>query len=132
MSVRRKKRPAAVALMTSMGDIAFLLIIFFILASIQKKNKQFTPPEAPGLDEIKGAITVTLDETGKCSVDGEDNVPIEALASRVRELLDKRKESKLVIVEIDRSITYEVSSKVLLAVSEAGGKIGAVGVSPGR
>ena len=132
MSVRRKKRLPAVALTTSMGDIAFLLIIFFILAGIQKKDKEFTPPEAPRLGELKAAITITLDRNGKCSVNEEENVPLDGLAEKIRQMLAKSKEGKLVIVEIDKNQRPDAFTKVMLAVGEAGGQMGAVGIEPAR
>jgi len=133
MSVRRKRRLPAVALTTSMGDIAFLLIIFFVLAGIQRQEKKFAPPEAPRLDELKrrGAVTVTLDRDGKCSVNDEEGVPLDGLAERIRELLAKTRE-KTVIVEIDRNQKPEAYQKVMLAVGEAGGTMGAVGIEPSR
>ena len=132
MSVRRKRRLPAVALTTSMGDIAFLLIIFFILAGITKKEKKFTPPEAPRLDELKGAVTITLDANGMCSVNDEDNVPLDGLAEKIRLLLAKNKDNKLVIVEIDKNQKRDAFTKVMLAVGEAGGKVGAAGIEPVR
>ena len=34
MAIRRRKKPSLVLPLSSMGDIAFLLIIFFMLASL--------------------------------------------------------------------------------------------------
>ena len=133
MSVRRKKRLPAVALTTSMGDIAFLLIIFFILAGIQKKERNLAPPEAPRLDELKkgGAITITLDKNGKCSVNNEDNIPLDGLTAKITQLLAKSKK-KVVIVEIDKHQKRDAYIKVMLAVGEAGGEVGAAGIEPVR
>ena len=133
MSVRRKRRPAAVALTTSMGDIAFLLIIFFILASIPKTGRDLKLAEAPRLDELEGELSVTMDTDGVCWLNNSDvPVPVEALEGLIREELTRRKEGKLVIVKIDRALPFENYSKVFTAVSNAGGTIGATGVEAPR
>ncbi len=129
MGVRRKRRLPMIVPLTSMGDIAFLLIIFFILAGIPKGQRSLTPPEAPGLGEIQAAVTVSMDENGKCYLQG-DIVAVPALQGMVRDHLETRK-SKLVVVEIDKSLPFEAYSEVLMAVSEAGGTLGARGIKIG-
>lgn len=129
MGVRRKRRLPMIVPLTSMGDIAFLLIIFFILAGIPKGKRALSPPEAPGLGEIQGAVTVSMDEDGKCYLQG-DMVGVSVLQGMVRDHLETRK-SKLVVVEIDKSLPFEAYSEVLMAVSEAGGTLGARGIKIG-
>ena len=131
MSVRRKKRSVAVALTTSMGDIAFLLIIFFILASIPKSGRELTLAEAPRLGELEGTLTVTMDKHGTCWLNDAE-VPVEALETMIRNELIKRKESKLVIVKIDKSLPFADFKQVLTAVSNAGGTFGASGIETQR
>lgn len=129
MGVRRKRRLPMIVPLTSMGDIAFLLIIFFILAGIPKGERELSPPEAPGLGEIQSAVTVSMDENGKCYLQG-DMVAVPVLQGMVRDCLETRK-SKLVVVEIDKSLPFEAYSGVLMAVSEAGGTLGARGIKIG-
>ena len=131
MSVRRKRRPVAVALTTSMGDIAFLLIIFFILASIPKSGRDLALAEAQRLGELEGTLTVTMDKNGTCWLNDAE-VPVEALETLIRNELIKRKESKLVIVKIDRSLPFADFKQVLTAVSSAGGTFGASGIETQR
>jgi len=130
MSVRRKKRPAAVALTTSMGDIAFLLIIFFILATIPKEGPDLESAEGTNLVPLKGTLTITMDVEGKCRLNDAD-VPVEALESMVKEELSQR-ESRLVVVKIDRRVPFESYSRIFIAVSNAGGTIGASGIEAQR
>lgn len=131
MSVRRKKRPVAVALTTSMGDIAFLLIIFFILASIPKSGRDLTLAEAPGLGELEGTLTVTMDKNSTCWLNDAE-ITVEGLETAIRNELIKRKESKLVIVKIDKSVPEASFIKVITAVSSAGGTFGASGIETQR
>jgi len=126
MSVRRKKRPVVMALTTSMGDIAFLLIIFFILATITKTGPDLESPEGTNLVPLKGTLTITMDVDGNCQLNNED-VPVEALEGMIKDELSKR-ESRLVVVKIDRRLPYERYEKVYVAVSSAGGELGPVGI----
>ena len=53
MAIRRRKKPSLVLPLSSMGDIAFLLIIFFMLASnFMKTNKvELEKPLSPDLEQ---------------------------------------------------------------------------------
>ncbi len=127
MGVRRKKRTKAIVPLTSMGDIAFLLIIFFILASIPKGDVKLTQPEAEDLAELeKSKVTVIMDEEGQCYFQ-RDPVATEALTGLLKNHFETSGENRNVIVEIDRNLPYEVFKDVYSAVSEAGGIVVARG-----
>ena len=57
MAIRRRKKPSLVLPLSSMGDIAFLLIIFFMLASnFMKTNKvELEKPASPDLEQQEPA-----------------------------------------------------------------------------
>jgi biopolymer transport protein ExbD len=127
MGVRRKKRTKAIVPLTSMGDIAFLLIIFFILASIPKGDVKLTQPEAEDLGELaKSKVTVIMDEEGQCYFQ-RDPVATEALTGLLKNHFETSDKNRNVIVEIDRNLPYEVFKDVYSAVSEAGGIVVARG-----
>ncbi|MBT3200220.1 MAG: biopolymer transporter ExbD [Phycisphaerales bacterium] len=132
MGVRRKKRTPAIVPLASMGDIAFLLIIFFILASIPKGEPTLTHAEAENLGEIEQAsVSVTMDENGGCFFQGKP-VAVKSLTSRLKlhfeEQPPEAKNNRRVIVEIDKNLTYEVYKHVYSSVSEAGGIVMAQGI----
>ena len=133
MSVRRKRRIPARVPLASMGDIAFLLIIFFILASIPKGVFELAQPKADDLGEIeKTGVSVVMDEDGQCYFQG-DEVPVEALVGLIKSYFeDPNKENRKVVVEIDRNLPYEVFKDVYAAVSEAGGIVVARGIIKGN
>ena len=132
MGVRRKTRAKAIVPLTSMGDIAFLLIIFFILASIPKENVELAQPKADDLGEIeKTKVSVVMDEEGQCYFQS-DAVPVEALTGLLRSHFETSGKDRNVIVEIDRNLPYEVFKDVYSAVSEAGGIVVARGVVKGE
>jgi biopolymer transport protein ExbD len=120
-----------------MGDIAFLLIIFFILASIPKGKATLTQPEADDLGEIeKSGVSVVMDEDGQCFFQNSpDPVPVEALTGLIKGHFNdpnNNKKNRKVVVEIDRNLPYEVFKDVYAAVSEAGGVVVARGVVKGK
>lgn len=73
MPVRRKKRMDLVLPTASMGDIAFLLIIFFILASnfMKGANIEAEKPSSAEVDAIEDAnVEVVVDKDAKYYVQG--------------------------------------------------------------
>jgi len=132
MSVRRKRRISARVPLASMGDIAFLLIIFFILASIPKGEVELAQPKADDLGEIeKSGVSVIMDEEGQCYFQG-DEVPVEALVGLIKSYFENPDKDRKVVVEIDRNLPYEVFKDVYAAVSEAGGIVVARGIVKGN
>jgi biopolymer transport protein ExbD len=115
-----------------MGDIAFLLIIFFILASIPKGEVELAQPKADDLGEIeKTGVSVIMDEEGQCYFQG-DEVPAEALVGLIKSYFENPDKDRRVVVEIDRNLPYEVFKDVYAAVSEAGGIVVARGIVKGN
>jgi biopolymer transport protein ExbD len=65
--IRKRKRADLVLPLTSFGDIAFLMIIFFMLASnfMKTANMELTEPRSSGLEKQEPAkASVVLDEEG--------------------------------------------------------------------
>ncbi|MFW5698494.1 MAG: ExbD/TolR family protein [Planctomycetota bacterium] len=89
---RRSRRAATTVPLASMGDIAFLLITFFIITSSFVKNKgvELTEPESEDIELIESPppIVVALDREGKILVDGQPMGSPSAAASRVSQLLE--------------------------------------------
>ena len=68
MAIRRRKKPSLVLPLSSMGDIAFLLIIFFMLASnfMKTSNVELEKPDAPSLEQQEPPkCSVLLDKDGQ-------------------------------------------------------------------
>ena len=73
MAIRRRKKPNLVLPLSSMGDIAFLLIIFFMLASnfMKTGNVDLQRPGAPTLEQQEPAkCSVMVDRDGVVWCDG--------------------------------------------------------------
>ena len=135
---RRRRRPKITIPTTSMGDIAFLLIIFFIICSTKKVGVTLTPPHAPGLGELpKPDIYVGVDANEVIHVDTREVFgpgQVEAEVSRRLARLDPNapSEKRIVIFECDQSVKKEVFEPILEAIAKGGGIIGAVGTDSGK
>ena len=127
--IRRKKRIQPPIPMAAMGDIAFLLIIFFMLSSnlIEETNKELEMVESPDVEEIAEppAVTVTMDVDGKILVVG-DETSAGGVARKVEELLEGRKDRRVKFI-CDKTLEKRQFLPVVEALQQAGAVIEAVG-----
>ena len=115
-----------------MGDIAFLLIIFFMICSNFAKDAHLdlTPPLAPDLETLEESnLSVSIDVEGRIYVQGVEVAGAEAVESAVAAWVAGRPadEQKLVLFKCDAEVDKAVFEPVLDAISQAGGVIAAVG-----
>ena len=131
--MRRKRRKNVISVpVASMGDIAFLLIIFFLVACRLAQDKKITPPASVDAAEMKESqISVLIDEAGIFYVNGQRVEDVKAVKAEVKTMLDRRNATNIVqrtvMFKCDASITKPKFEPVLEAIAEAGGIIGAVG-----
>jgi biopolymer transport protein ExbD len=125
MKLPRKKLTASVPSF-AMGDIAFLLLIFFvILARAQDDSHiQWQPAR---LDKIQMApaplASVVIDTGSKIYLDGKE-ISAEELASKLSAVLgDALAGQRHVFLKVDREAKAAVFEPVIAAVSEAGGDL---------
>lgn len=125
MKLPRKKLTASVPSF-AMGDIAFLLLIFFvILARAQDDSHiQWQPAR---LDKIQMApaplASVVIDTGSKIYLDGKE-ISAEELASKLSAVLgDAPAGQRHVFLKADREAKAAVFEPVIAAISEAGGDL---------
>lgn len=130
---RKKRKPIPVPV-ASMGDIAFLLIIFFLVCSEAIKDKTNAPLELPlsehvATPDVTVVAYVTIDETGQIYFDATPMNSAKDIEWGVRALLTNTvsDEQRHVQFKCDKSQPKEVYQPVLKAIAEAGGIIEAVG-----
>lgn len=135
MSRRKKKKRIPVALpIASMGDIAFLLIIFFLVCSEAIKDKSNLPVTLPqskhvATPKVTVAAYVTIDQNGIIHFDGKpvDNpkdiefLVTGALTSTISD------DQRHIQFKCDKTQPKEIFQPVLQAIAAAGGIIEAVG-----
>ena len=121
--IRRRKKMTMLVSVVAMGDIAFLLIIFFILAgNFMKDNMKFTPPVSMDLESQEAPqVTVVMDESGEVWLQGI-NIPIDSLSDGVQNMVGEHRD-RPVHVKIHRTIERKDFLPVIEALSEAGVKI---------
>ena len=110
--------------LSSMGDIAFLLIIFFMLASnfMKTGNVDLERPGAPALEQQEPAkCSVMVDKDGTVWCDGAQ-VTAGELASIIKPLVERDHELA-VHVSVHKDLKRDEFMPVVEAVSESGAKI---------
>jgi biopolymer transport protein ExbD len=127
MRVRRTERPLRAAIPTaSMADIAFLLIIFFMVTTAYSLDR--TPMELPQSMEqqqtAKGSAIIAIDQAGALrfsagEADTQEVMDLEALTGRIRDVTAKNRMHHFVI-KADRRVKYSVIDDVLERLRAAG------------
>lgn len=128
MAIRRRRKPSLVLPLSSMGDIAFLLIIFFMLASnFMKTNKvELENPGSPDIDQQESPKTsVTMDKDGKVWYEGAQVQPHEV--TDALKALAAKDHDHPVHVSIDKALTRKQFMPLIEAISESGAKLILIG-----
>ena len=129
MKLKRKKRKTSIIVpIASMGDIAFLLIIFFMLSSnfIKETNVELEEAESMDIEELEmSSISIAVDENAVIWVDGEQ-CHIDSLEAITQNKLATQNK-KTVMLKIDKNLRHEQYGKVLMELSKAGAEIALVG-----
>jgi len=133
MKLKKKKRRLPFVPVTSFGDIAFLLIIFFMVASVFMRESHIDLKEAsaPELEKMPEAVvSVVMDENGEVWLQGQP-CPVSVLKNAVESLITGVKE-KTVLLKIDRDRQQKDFGDVLMALSETGAEIILLGQKEGN
>ena len=83
MALRKRKRELSEVNMSSMTDIIFFLLIFFMLTSTLVKFHEMELPTSDSRAQAPKKIAVDLTKDGKAFVEGEE-ISIAQLESKVR------------------------------------------------
>mgnify|MGYP006274894141 FL=1 len=131
MKLERNSRKGQIMIpMASFGDIAFLLIIFFVLVShFKEANIQVKPPQAVDLSELKPMprVSVIVDDQGQIWLQGNQIEP-GLLENAIKGMIEnKNPDQQVVLVKIDKEQQARQFKEVLMAVSRAGGTMALVG-----
>jgi len=133
---RRRRRSKIVVPVASMGDIAFLLIIFFMICSNFAKEAGIPvePPRSPDLDRVKQTTTVvSVDADGQIYFQGHRIHNAKAVETEVAELLKTATtaDARNVLFRCDRKVAKDIFEPVMDAITRGGGTIVAVGDKAG-
>lgn len=115
----------------NIGDIAFLLIIFFILTStfMRESYIKHAPPSSKDIARMKDApISVTVDSKGDVWLQGT-RCNVQNLESGVSALLEGKKD-KTVMLKIDKALPHDKYGPVFKALSGVGAEMALIGLEP--
>ena len=124
MAIRRSKKPSLVLPLSSMGDIAFLLIIFFMLVSnfMKTANVDMEEARAADLEQQEAAKeSVTMDRNGDIWFQGQ-KVGANEVADLLKPLVEADK-TLAVHVSIHQGLDYKTFIPLIQAVSESGARL---------
>lgn len=86
MALRRKKKHVAEVNMSSMTDIIFMLLIFFMLTSTLVKFLPFKLPESSQRTNLPIKVGVNIEKNGTMSVNGVD-VTLQTLGTTLQQAI---------------------------------------------
>ena len=120
--IRRKKRIPMIVPTASMGDIAFLLIIFFMLASnfMKQANIKSENPASPDVETQEAAqLSVVLDADATLWFQGEQLNEASQLIGKLEQSLENHRD-RPVHVKIDKNLVRKDYLPIIQALSESG------------
>ena len=130
MARRKKDKVPTDIPVASFSDIAFLLIIFFILVTTMSVEKGFTTDFPSGQVTARSAQkTPTVMLTSSEIRFNDRPVTQEQLAQKLAELKlaeREKEEERLVIMESEGSISYQRYYNVMATIAQAGGVVAIV------
>jgi len=129
---KRRRRRAITVPVVSMGDIAFLLIIFFVLCSniAREAGITVTPPVSADLDQVdESTLVVAIDRESQIYFQGRkvhsaDSLETE-VAKRIRNVTGEK--GRRVLLRCDQAVDRSVFEPAMDAITRAGGVVVAVG-----
>lgn len=123
MKIQRKTSRAEVPAL-AMGDIAFNLLIFFVILARAQDDSflNWQPAKAASLESAGPAkVSVLIDTEDRLYINGQE-IGVAQLADRIRETLgDAPPGERNVLLKVHRETTAVRFEPVIEAISEAGG-----------
>jgi len=125
MKIKRKTFTAEVPSM-AMGDIAFLLLIFFVILARAHDDShlKWEPAASPELEQAKHSkASLVIDVDNKVYLNGKQ-VSVSQVAPGVKDLLGEAPAGeRVVLLKVHREATAQFFEPVIESVSEAGGDL---------
>ena len=110
----------------AMGDIAFNLLIFFVILARAQDDSHlnWTPAETPRVEAAGGSrVSVLIDSQNKLYLNGQP-IGVSQLGSRVKDLLgDSPAGDRVVLLKVHREAQAMLFEPVIEALSESGGEL---------
>ncbi len=123
MAIKRRTRVSTNYNMSSLTDIVFLLLIFFMLTSsfVTPNSLKLLLPQSSSSSVSKQTVTVSISKDREFYV-GQDRVPFEDLQNQIAAKLSKR-EGNTVVLASDKTVPLEEVVKVMNIGKELDAKV---------
>lgn len=118
---KRRTRTSVQVPLTSLIDIVFLLLIYFLLTTnfmVEEGIKIKLPQAKAAAPQVEEVITVYVDRQGRAFL-GTREVSMSALFEGLKEMIGSKKD-KMVVVRADRAVILNKAVKVMDVVKAAG------------
>jgi biopolymer transport protein ExbD len=118
-------------LLATMGDIALLLIIFFMLEAnfIKEAHVDVELPESPDIEEIEDSqVSIVMDADAIVYVQGEEKDMDELAAALDGELTGRK--TDVITLKIDRTLRHDQFVRILAILSKTNAQIAWLGDQP--
>lgn len=118
---KKKERVQVQAPLTSLIDIVFLLLIYFLLTTnfmVDEGIRIKLPQAGASAPQTEEVITVYVDELGRAYL-RERELPLNELIDRLKEMIGEEKD-RLVVIRADRSVILNHAVKVMDVAKAAG------------
>ncbi len=124
MNLRGRNKITPEFNMSSMTDIVFLLLIFFMIASTLAKQLdtiEVKLPQAKGKTENRNSVAVTINKNNRFYIDGE-SVSKSQLKSQLITLL-KPSDSRVIILRAEKNVPIDEVVFVMNIANQNGIKV---------
>jgi len=118
---KRRERIKVQVPLTSLIDIVFLLLIYFLLTTnfmVEEGIKIKLPQAKAAAPQTEEVITVYVDQQGQAFL-GAEEVSLARLFDRLKDMIGGR-ENKLVVIRADRAVILNKAVKVMDIAKAAG------------
>jgi biopolymer transport protein ExbD len=123
MALVQKKKPRyqIQVPLTSLIDIVFLLLVYFLLTTnfmVDEGIKVKLPQAQAAAPQTQQEITIYVDKEGRSYLMNQE-IPLDLLFKRLKEMIGEQ-EDRLVVVKADRSVILNKVVKVMDVAKSAG------------
>lgn len=122
LAFKQKKNPYQIqAPLTSLIDIVFLLLIYFMLTTnfiVEEGIKIKLPNAKASAPQVKQEITIFVDKEGATHI-ANAPVPIDQLYTRIKQMIGNETD-RLVVVKADRTVVLNKAVRVMDIAKAAG------------
>jgi biopolymer transport protein ExbD len=122
---KRKSKVASEIPDSSLADIAFLLLIFFMVTTTFRKerSRDIERPDATATQQVdekrKNILHLWVEPNGQVFIN-DAQVPMEGIAAIVRQLYLESEQRLVVAIRSDRSVPYGTINQITEALRDGG------------